>query len=222
MKGIFVTGTDTNIGKTSVSAALFHRYRHAADLCYWKPIQTGFPDDHDTATVRILGICAEKEIYDNGIRMPRPLSPHLSAQYEGTRIDFESLLRFRPEENSHAWIVEGAGGVFVPISQYQFMMDLIVALALPVLVIAGSQLGTINHTLLTVGALRSRHIPVLGAVLVGTPNGDNRRSIEMYGNVPVLGEMPRFLQLTPESIAVWAHSQLDPEGLLASALSRSQ
>jgi len=220
MKGVFVTGTDTNIGKTAVSAALFHRYRRAADLCYWKPIQTGFPQDDDTETVRALGLCAEEEIYAEGIRLARPLSPHLSAQYCGAEINVEQLLSRKPQENSCAWIVEGAGGVLVPINAHQFMMDLIVALAFPTLVVAGSQLGTINHTLLTIAALRSRFVPILGIVLAGEPNADNRRSIETYGNVPVLGDMPRFSPFTAENLAGWAERHLDPEGLLASVLSK--
>lgn len=215
MTGLFVTGTDTNIGKTTASAALLHRYRKTADLSYWKPIQTGFPEDDDAATVRILGRCSGQEICPEGIRLPRPLSPHLSAQYCGTDIDLESLLRStKAYAHSRAWIVEGAGGVLVPLNPRQFMIDLISVLGMPVLIVAGSQLGTINHTLLTLTTLRSRLIPVAGVVLIGEPNADNRRSIETYGNVPVLGEMPRFSVLTAGTLANWACSQLDPNGLL--------
>jgi dethiobiotin synthase len=220
MTGVFITGTDTNIGKTAVSAALFHRYRQTSSLCYWKPIQTGFPEDDDTATVRTLALCSEDEIHADGIRLARPLSPHLSAQYCGKEIDMASLLSLnKSEKNTRAWIVEGAGGVLVPINAHQFMTDLISALNLPAVIVAGSQLGTINHTLLTLSALRSCSIPIAGVVLTGEPSADNRRSIEVYGKVPVLGEMPRFSTPIAESLARWACTQLDPDGVLGSALS---
>jgi dethiobiotin synthetase len=212
MKGIFITGTDTNIGKTTVSAAFFHRYRQAVKLCYWKPVQTGFPEDDDTATVRALGRCSSDEICEDGVRLARPLSPHLSAEYSGEEIDMARILRVSKVEISRGWIVEGAGGVLVPLNRHQFMIDLIAALALPTLVVARSQLGTINHTLLTISALRARMIPVIGVVLCGERNADNRRSIETYGNVPVLGELPPFTALTEETLSEWSRHHLDPEG----------
>ncbi len=219
MTGLFITGTDTNIGKTTVSAALLHRYRKTADLCYWKPIQTGFPGDDDTATLQSLGFCSDREICLEGIRLPRPLSPHLSAQYHGIEIDIGTLVhQVKANANERSWIVEGAGGLLVPLNAGQFMIDFISALGLPVLVVAGSQVGTINHTLLTLAALRSRLIPVIGIVMTGEPNADNRRSIEVYGNVPVLGEMPRFPVLTAEILADWACTHLDPNDLLESLL----
>lgn len=215
MKGLFVTGTDTNIGKTTVSAALFHRYRQTSKLCYWKPVQTGFPEDDDTATVRTLGLCSDEEICEEGIRLARPLSPHLSAQYCGQEIEIGKLL---PAENQRgscaAWIVEGAGGVLVPLNKQQLMIDLIAGLGLPTLIVARSQLGTINHTLLTLSALRSRAIPVVGVVLNGELNADNRHSIELYGNVPVLGELPPLLALTAMTLSAWAENAFDPGGQL--------
>lgn len=218
MTGIFITGTDTNIGKTTVSAALFHRYRQTVKLCYWKPVQTGFPEDDDTATVRALGHCSDDEICDDGVRLPQPLSPHLSAQYSGDEIDIPQLVRARKQDNCGAWIVEGAGGVLVPLNEHQFMIDLIATLALPALIVARSQLGTINHTLLTLGALRSHGIPVIGVVLCGEQNADNLRSIEAYGKVPVVGELPLFSPLTGEALADWSRHQLDPDGHICQVL----
>jgi dethiobiotin synthetase len=222
MTGLFITGTDTNVGKTVVSAAVLHRYRKTANLCYWKPIQTGFPEDDDTAIVHTLGSCSEQEICREGMRLPRPLSPHLSAEYCGTDIDMESLLRpIKAHANSRSWIVEGAGGVLVPLNARQLMIDLIATLSLPALIVAGSQLGMINHTLLTLTTLRSRLIPVAGVLLTGEPNADNRRSIETYGKVPVLGEIPRFSALTADTLGDWACTQLDPDGLLEAVVTKS-
>ena len=215
MRGVFVTGTDTGIGKTVVSAALMSRYRASRSLGYWKPVQTGFPEDDDTRDVSLLASCSNEEIHRPGIRLPRPLSPHLSARLCGETIHLESILDLAPQADSRKhWIVEGAGGVLVPLNDQNLMIDLIAALALPAVIVARTQLGTINHTLLTLEALRSRAIPIAGAILVGEPNPENRRAIETYGGVAVLGEMPRFEPLTPTALQRWAQSGLDREILL--------
>jgi dethiobiotin synthetase len=205
VNGLFVTGTDTNVGKTVVSAALVHRYRSVGPVGYWKPIQTGFPDDDDTAAVRKLGSCSQEEICDAGIRLPRPLSPHLAAELCGTSIEVDSIFRIAAGlDQNRYWIVEGAGGVLVPINRERFMIDLIAALALRVVVVARSQLGTINHTLLTLEALRARNIQIAGVVIAGEPNSGNRQAIETYGRIEILGEMPRFNELTPHVLENWA------------------
>lgn len=215
MRGIFVTATDTNVGKTVVAAAFMHRYRHEGKVCYWKPIQTGIEQDDDTATVRELGECKDGEILDGGVRLPRPLSPHLAAQLSGERIELNELLRvIPPNQELKRWVIEGAGGVLVPINEKHLVIDLIEQIALPVIVVARSGLGTINHTLLTLDALRRRGLQVAGVVMVGPPNPENRTAIEQYGKAPVLGELPWFESLTPASLNSWAQAELDPQGLL--------
>lgn len=215
LRGVFVTGTDTNVGKTVVSAALMHCYRDAAPLCYWKPIQTGTSADDDTATVRSLGACAELEIFDSGVRLPAPLSPDRAAQLAGQTIELDDLIRLLPAASStRRWIVEGAGGVLVPISDLHLMTHLIERLSLTVVVVARTALGTINHTLLTLEALRSRSIRVAGVVMVGESNPDNRKAIEKYGSVSVLGEMPYFTSLDTETLGCWARTHLDTGGRL--------
>ena len=214
-RGLFLTGTDTGVGKTVVAAALMHRYRSRVPLRYWKPIQTGIEQDDDTTTVRVLGECAEEEILAEGVRLPRPLSPHLAARLTGQTIEIELLTWVLAVQTETAcWVVEGAGGVLVPISDRHMMTDLMEALALPVVVVASSGLGTINHTLLTLEALRRRTLRVGGVVMVGDANPENRAAIEQFGSVPVLGEMPRFARLTPERLGTWARAELDPSGLL--------
>ena len=217
-RGVFVTGTDTGVGKTVVCAALMHRYRSRGPgpdpgrslVRYWKPVQTGIERADDTREVRRLGGCSPREILPDGVRLRRPLSPHLAGRLSGVTISAATLLdALAREPPSSRWIVEGAGGALVPLNETELMTDLMVRLALPVLVVARSRLGTINHTLLTLEALEARSLAVAGVVMVGGQNLENRRAIETYGGVEVIGELPRLNPLTPRALARWAASGLD-------------
>lgn len=219
LRGLFITGTDTGVGKTVTAAALMHRYRAAAPLRYWKPIQTGIEEDDDTAVVRELGGCTEQEIFDQGVRLPRPVSPHLAARLHGSAIDVESMIQLVAGEPPQTrWIVEGAGGVLVPLNSKEKMIDLMARLGLPAVVVARGSLGTINHTLLTLEALRSRELVVAGVVMAGEVNPENRAAIEEFGNVPVLAEMPRFGVLTSDALGQWSREHFDRERRLAEFL----
>lgn len=203
MRGVFVTGTDTGVGKTVVSAALMARFSGA---CYWKPIQTG--SDDDTGEVLRLAGLPHASAYHHGVRLPDPVSPHLAARRAGIRIDIPfhtAAVRERDEK----WVVEGAGGALAPVNEMDLMVHLMERLGLPVVIAARTTLGTINHTLLTIEALRARRLKIAGVVMVGEPNADNREAIEHYGGVPVVAEMPRFDPLTPASLRGWAASQFD-------------
>ena len=205
--GVFVTGTDTNVGKTVVAAALVARLRPHQTVRYWKPIQTGIEQDDDTATVQRLSGCTPGEVYHAGIRLPRPLSPHLAAHLAGAVINLDDLLTLAlAQPAGECWVVEGAGGVFVPLNDSQMMIDLISVLGAPVVVTARSGLGTINHTLLTLQALRARALSVAGVVMVGERNAENRAAIERYGDVAVLGELPT---LAPISAATLRAASVD-------------
>jgi len=213
VRGLFVTGTDTNVGKTVVSAALMHRYGREIPLRYWKPIQTGIEQDDDTAEVVRLSGCGLDAVIETGVRLRRPVSPHLAARQSGFTIDVAPLID-TANRADRPLIVEGAGGTLVPINDHRMMADLMFGLGLPAVVAARSSLGTINHTLLTLEALRRRSIPIAGVVLVGEPDVDNREAIEQYGCVTVLGEMPRLEPLTPEALAGWSAAGLDRDGRL--------
>ena len=198
MHGAFVTGTDTSVGKTVVASVLVAALRQSGDVGYWKPVQTGIEEDDDTAEVRRLARCADEEVADLGIRLPRPLSPHLSARLAGTRICVgDALAIYRRLANDRFWVVEGAGGLLVPLNDSETMADLIAAVGLPAVIASRSGLGTINHTLLTVRELRARELPIAGVVMVGEPNPPNREAIERYGEVEVLGEVPVLRPLGP-------------------------
>jgi dethiobiotin synthase len=196
MRGVFVTGTDTGVGKTVVSAALMARSQHAR---YWKPIQTG-PDD-DTSEVVRLARCSRDRVHLHGVRLPDPVSPHLAAERVQTRIDLP-VLTDPVKDSTGPWVVEGAGGVLVPINESDLMVHLMARLGLPVVVVARSTLGTINHTLLTLEALRKRNLRTVGVFMVGEPHPDNRAAIARYGEVAV-SQVPWFRPLTPEALAAW-------------------
>jgi dethiobiotin synthetase len=217
IRGLFVTGTDTGIGKTVSSAALFHRYKNATgpvQLRYWKPVQTGADQDDDTATVRTLARLSDAEVFAGGYRFKDPVSPHLASEREGEPISLHRIRMTLPNEPDTRWVIEGAGGVLVPLNRANKIIDLIAMLGLPALVVARTALGTINHTLLTVEALRVRSIPIAGVLMAGERNDDNRDAIEQYGKVPVIAQMPRFDPLTPEVLGEWAGKNLDPHGVM--------
>jgi malonyl-CoA O-methyltransferase len=203
-----------------VSAALIQRYRLSVAraghrLRYWKPVQTGIEQDDDREVVRTLAACRPEEILTDGVRLARPVSPHLAARLAGRPIDMQSLggvAAAQPPDDR--WIVEGAGGLLVPLGEGAFVADLVLRLGLPALVVARSTLGTINHTLLTLEALDARRIGVAGVVIVGPVNRDNREAIEAFGRAQVLGELPPLDPLAPDALARWAAQSLDPEGRL--------
>ncbi|HEV2198291.1 MAG TPA: dethiobiotin synthase [Bryobacteraceae bacterium] len=218
IRGLFVTGTDTGVGKTVACAALLHRYRGVAPLCYWKPVQTGMECDDDTNEVRRLASARDAEIFDQGLRFDKPVSPHLAAKRAGQTISLHRLRRLLPSGEETRWIVEGAGGALVPLNDASTMADFMAMLGLPVVIAARSGLGTVNHTLLTMEALRSRSIGIAGIVMIGDPDEHNAEAIERYGRAPVIAQMPRFDPLTPESLAEWSFQHFDPRGLLRERL----
>jgi dethiobiotin synthetase/malonyl-CoA O-methyltransferase len=181
MSGIFVTGTDTDVGKTMVSAWLVRSWK--AD--YWKPIQSGTDDCWDADVIR--KVAPKTQVHPSTYALKAPLSPHEAARLQGITIRSE-LFTLPPAMRS--LVVEGAGGALVPINDDEVMADVMVRLGLPVLVVARSGLGTINHTLLTLGALRHRGLTVAGVVLNGPSNPANRQAIEHFGKIRVIAELP--------------------------------
>jgi dethiobiotin synthase len=191
------------------------RLRAVAPVRYWKPIQTGIEQDDDTATVTWLAGCSAAELLTSGVRLRHPVSPHLAAKLSGTAIDLPPLEdTFNEASRSARIVVEGAGGALVPVNDIQFMIDLMARLDLPAIITARSTLGTINHTLLTIEALRRRSLTIAGVVMVGPPDADNREAIEQRGGVHVIGELPIFEPLTPQRLAAWAITELDRDGHL--------
>lgn len=190
---IFVSGTDTDVGKTVVSAIL----TLGLNASYWKPIQSGADPSTDGAWLKSVGV-PEDQILPETHKLSHPLSPHRAAELDGKQI---SLSDFKfPDHNREHLLVEGAGGLLVPLNEKDLVIDLIKHLQLPVLLVCRSGLGTINHTLLSIEALRKRDIELLGVVMNGGENPSNRKAIEHYGQTRVLAEIPRLRSLTRESL----------------------
>ncbi|MGK7369337.1 MAG: dethiobiotin synthase [Candidatus Halalkalibacterium sp. M3_1C_030] len=180
---IFVTGTDTGIGKTVVSAMM----TVGLSATYWKPIQSGLKEETDTEFVRRVTGLSDTQFKDERYRLNEPLSPHASAAIDGVSI---SLTNFQvPDFETDHLIAEGAGGLMVPINDEAMIIDLIQYLNLPVLMVARSELGTLNHTFLSLEVLRSRDIPIIGVIMNGPRNESNRKAIEKYGSIEVIGEI---------------------------------
>ena len=197
-RGVFVTGTDTGVGKTVVSACLARAW--GAD--YWKPVQTGLTDDEgDTVTVARLADLPTDRLHPPRHALAAPLSPHAAAAREGVSI---SLDDFTLPSSARPVVVEGAGGPLVPLNDHGLTIDLMARLDLPVVLVAANRLGAISHTLLALDALRARGLDVLGVVLTGAAFADNRRAIETHGKVRILAELPYADRVDARQIADWS------------------
>jgi dethiobiotin synthetase len=185
VKGFFITGTDTNVGKTVLSALLCA----ALDARYWKPIQTGAREGTDRRQVMDWAELREDLALPEVYLFDDPVSPHLAARRSGTDILLDKIA-LPGGDGPVPLVVEGAGGILAPINASQFMTDLMRRLALPVVLASRSALGTINHTLLSLAGLRSAGLTVRGVVMIGPRNADNEQAIEEYGNALVIGRVP--------------------------------
>ena len=190
---IIVTGTDTDIGKTVFAAGL----TAALGARYWKPVQAGLADGSDAASVVTLGVPADR-VLPEAYRLTTPCSPHLAAEIDGVTIEPDRLVL--PEVDG-ALVVEGAGGVMVPVTRELIFADLFARWGKPVVLVARTGLGTINHSLLSIEALRSRGVPILGIAFVGDAVEDSEATIATLGKVRRLGRLPRLDPLDAATLA---------------------
>jgi dethiobiotin synthetase len=186
---IFIAGTDTDIGKTLVSTWLCLH----TGFDYFKPIQTGSRHGTDSQSVKEM---TNSKVHKESYLYKEPLSPHLAAKLENSEIDLSAIKL----PNTEKLIVEGAGGLLVPINKHSLMIDLIKQLAIPVILVASSRLGTINHTLLSLEAMRSRGVKTLGVIVNGEKNQDNCDAIEFYGKVSVLAQLPFISKISKQAL----------------------
>lgn len=197
---IVVTGTDTGVGKTLAAAALAWRL----GASYWKPVQAGLEEETDSEIVaRLAGV----EVLPEAYRLATPCSPHRAAEIDGVTIDLERLTT-----PLGRLVIEGAGGALVPVTRELLFADLFAHWRLPVVIVARTALGTINHSLLTIEALRARSVPLAGMLFSGEEVADSQATICAIGKVRSLGRLPVLDPLTPAALRE-AAAGLDLDGL---------
>lgn len=188
---IVITGTDTGIGKTVFAAGLTALLGGS----YWKPVQAGLAEETDSEIVaRLSGAHIVPETY----RLNTPMSPHRSAEIDGVEIN---SARLEIPNVEGPLIIEGAGGLMVPLTRNEIFIDVFSKWQIPVVLCARTALGTINHSLLSIEALRSRSIPLLGIVFIGEEMPDSQRTIAEMGKIRILGRLPLLDPLTPKALA---------------------
>lgn len=198
MSAFVVTGTDTGIGKTVFSAAL----TGALGAHYWKPVQSGLADGADKDSVATLAAVPAARIIPEAYRLTEPLSPHRAAELDSVTIDPDVLIL----PDVRPLVVEGAGGALVPLTREVTYADVFAEWGLLTIIVARTSLGTINHSLLTIEALRARRVPIHGVAFVGEANEDNEATICEMGKVHRLGRLPLLPALTPQALAAaFAH-----------------
>lgn len=190
---IVVAGTGTDVGKTVFAAAL----TAALDGYYWKPVQAGLDGETDSQTVARVGNLAANRIVPEVYRLKTPASPHLAAERDGITIDPAKLA---PPPMDRPLVIEAAGGLSVPLTRTLLQIDLLAAWKRPVILCAATRLGTINHSLLSIEALKRRAIPILGVAFIGGENTDSERTICAFGGVKRLGRLPHLEPLTPDTL----------------------
>jgi dethiobiotin synthetase len=199
---LVICGTDTDVGKTVVSALVVQ----GLGARYWKPVQSGIDDGGDSGRVQRLLNLPPERMLSEAYRLQAPVSPHWSAELDGVLIDPERLA-LPPGDDP--LVVETAGGLLVPLRRDWLQIQQLERWQLPVLLVARSGLGTLNHTLLSLEALRRRGLAVLGLVLNGPLHADNPRTLEELGEVPVLLELPPLDRLDAAALAAcWRGSRL--------------
>lgn len=209
---IIVTGTDTGIGKTVFAAGL----TRLLDGYYFKPVQAGLEEETDTAVVQRLSALPAKRMLSEVWRLTTPASPHFAAERDGVMIDSKQLTL---PTLDRPLIVEGAGGLMVPLTRDVLYIDVFAAWRAPVVLCARTALGTLNHTLLSLEALQRRRIPILGIALIGDAHQDNERTLREMGRVPILGRLPLLNPLGPQSLSTAFSAAFAPESFISTATS---
>lgn len=206
MKRLFVTGIGTDVGKTVVSAILTETLK--AD--YWKPIQTGTYHGSDTETVKSLLSNDKSKLHPEAYSFKHYMSPHAAAELDGVEIDPEKI---QLPETSNSLVIEGAGGLMVPVNRKYFIIDLIKKFDCEVILVIQNYLGSINHSLLSIDALRAKNIKLAGLIINGPPHKLSEDIIVEYAGVPCIGRLMNEDQITPEVVRKYS-AQINTEVLL--------
>ena len=193
MRRLFVTGIGTNVGKTVISAILTQKLQ--AD--YWKPIQAGDLNNTDSMKVSQWVDNTISTIHPEAYRLTQPMSPHAGAERDGININLNDIIS---AETTRNLIIEGAGGLMVPLNKNNLVVDMVSRFQTETVLVSRHYLGSINHTILSIEALRSRNIPITGIIFNGDDNRDTESIIESVCAVPILGRIPYIDKLNQHSI----------------------
>ncbi len=192
-----IAGIGTEIGKTLISSI----FRQGMQADYWKPVQSGNPEEADALFIGQMTRVPEGKIWDSSYMLSQPLSPHTAAEIDGIRI---SLDHIQLPLTERSLIVELAGGLMVPLNESETNLDLIAHVALPVILVSKNYLGSINHTLLSYEILKAKQIPIAGIVFNGPANASGERFILQHTGLKVLLRVPELAQINPEIIQEYA------------------
>jgi dethiobiotin synthetase len=193
MRKIFVTGIGTDVGKTVVSAIL----TEALEADYWKPVQAGDLDNSDSIKVERFISNKKTVIHPEGMKLNSPMSPHAAAAIDGVGIE---LSTFKLPETNNNLVVEGAGGLMVPLNDKELIIDLIQHLNIEVVLVSQNYLGSINHTILSIDALKTRGIKVLGIIFNGEENVETEKYVLNYSGLKCLGRVQQHQQINKEIV----------------------
>ena len=192
-----IAGIGTEIGKTLISAI----FRQALQADYWKPVQSGNPEEADALFVQHLTEVPDGNIWDSTYVLTQPLSPHTAAEIDGVRISLDQMTL---PPTQRPLIVELAGGIMVPLNENETNLELMAKLGLPVVLVSKNYLGSINHTLLTYELLKARQIPMAGIVFNGPSNPSGEKFILNHTGLKVLLRVPALSKIDPEIIQEYA------------------
>ncbi len=191
---LFISGTDTDIGKTVISSMLVA----GLNAGYWKPVQAGRDPVTDREFVQRATELPDNHFYKETYNLTQPMSPHAAAKIDGVDIKLKDFTL--PKYTQNHLIVEGGGGLIVPLNDREYVIDLMSHLNLPTLLVAKSGLGTLNHTLLSLEALRKRDIDILGVVMVGESYPSNFGAIQHFGEISQLIHIPLLKDINKNSL----------------------
>jgi dethiobiotin synthetase len=197
MKRIFVTGIGTDIGKTVVSAVLVEALK--AD--YWKPVQTGSFFSRDTVEVKRVTTNTKSQFHPESYLLKQPMSPHAAAELEGVEIQMEQINL--PVTTNHL-VIEGAGGLMVPLNKKYFMIDLIEKFDAEVVLVVKNYLGSINHTLLSIDVMKARGLKIMGIIINEEPHTLSENIILQYSGLKLLGRINKEGMIKKEVIEKYA------------------
>lgn len=194
MQPIFITGTGTGVGKTLAAAIV----TEALNADYWKPVQAGYEDGTDSITVQQLLSNKKSVIHPELYCLALPASPHISADLDGKKIKLKTIIKYLPATKNQL-IIEGAGGLMVPLNEKQFVCDLIKKMKAKVIIVSKNELGSINHSLLTAAVLTQQKIKVAGWIF-NEQFMDYENEIASWSGFPLIASIPHQENITKETV----------------------